>query len=199
MLLDPLEKQLDLPPAYKYERPFSKKGEGAKIRIGATLPALYDACHQCRIPALAKRDLLNWSLFQLLIGNNDAHGKNISFFVTRNGIDVAPAYDLINVEIYGDAYDRNLAMAIGDTFALDDIRAFQLAEMCDDCGLPRRQVANSLKKLCFSLLHAIKAVNCHHLQLVGDEPDFAENLLANIKARCVRFHALSEELPQVEP
>lgn len=24
-----------------------------------------------------RRDLLNWILFQLLIGNNDAHGKNI--------------------------------------------------------------------------------------------------------------------------
>jgi serine/threonine-protein kinase HipA len=112
---------LDLPPSYKYERPFGKTGEGAKIRFGASLPALFEACSQCRIPALAKRDLLNRSLFQLLIGNNDSHGKNISFFVGRNGIDVAPAYDLVNVEIYGNEYDRDLAMAVGDAFALDEI------------------------------------------------------------------------------
>lgn len=185
---------LDLPPTYKYERPFGKTGEGARIRIGATLPALYQACRQCRIPALAKRDLLNWSLFQLLIGNNDAHGKNISFFVARNGIDVAPAYDLVNVEIYGDEYDRDLAMAIGDTFALEEIHAYQLAEMCDECGLPQRQVATSLKTLCSSLIKAIETFN-HRQHLIGDELDFAERVLADIKARCARFRELSAELP----
>lgn len=188
---------LDLPPAYKYERPFGKAGEGARIRIGATLPALYQACHQCRIPALAKRDLLNWSLFQLLIGNNDAHGKNISFFVARNGIDVAPAYDLLNVEIYGDEYDRDLAMAIGDAFTLEEIHAYQLSEMCDECGLPQRQVATSLKTLCSSLIKAIETYN-HRQQLFGDELDFAESVLMDIKARCARFRKLSAELPLIK-
>ncbi len=188
---------LDLPPTYKYERPFGKTGEGARIRIGATLPALYEACHQCRIPALARRDLLNWSLFQLLIGNNDAHGKNISFLVTRQGIDVAPAYDLINIEIYGDEYDRDLAIAIGDTFALAEIHAYQLAEMCDECGLPQRQVAHSLKTLCSSLLKAMENFNCRHY-FVDDEVDFAESVLMDIKIRCTRFKELAEELPLIE-
>lgn len=188
---------LDLPPAYKYERPFGKAGEGAKIRIGASLPALFEACDQCRIPALAKRDLLNWTLFQLLIGNNDAHGKNISFFVGRNGIDVAPAYDLVNVEIYGNEYDRDLAMAIGDSFALDEIQAYQLAEMCYQCGLQKRQVANSLKVLCSSLVKAADTFD-HENQLIDDELDFAVKILTNIKARCERFRGISEELPRIE-
>jgi serine/threonine-protein kinase HipA len=147
--------------------------------------------------ALAKRDLLNWSIFQLLIGNNDAHGKNISFFVARNGIDVAPAYDLVNVEIYGDEYDRDLAMAIGDTFALVEIHAYQLAEMCDQCGVPQRQVATSLKTLCSSLIKAIETFN-HRQQLVGDELDFAERVFADIKTRCSRFRDLSAELPLIK-
>jgi len=189
---------LDLPPGYKYERPFGKQGEGANIRTGANLPGLFAACKQCRIPALAIRDLLNWVLLQLLIGNSDAHGKNISFYVGRNGIDVAPAYDLVNVETYGDLYDRDLAMAIGtDTFKFDGIHAYQLADMCEECGLPQKQVATTLHGLCTSM---IKAVNGFDLSehLIGEEPAFGQRMLDEIKANCQRFLEISKELPDVK-
>jgi serine/threonine-protein kinase HipA len=187
---------LDLPPTYKYERPFGKAGEGAKIRTGASLPALFKACMQCRIPALAIRDLLNWTLFQLLIGNNDAHGKNISFFVGRNGIDLAPAYDLINVEIYGEEYNRDLAMAVGDAFALVEIHAYQLAEMVDECGLSQRQVATALQNLCSSLSKAVDMFD--RGPLIDDELEFARKTLALIQAGCKRFQEISVELPHVK-
>ena len=187
---------LDLPPAYKYERPFGKSGEGAKIRTGASLPNLFAACRLCRIPALAIRDLLNWVLFQLLIGNSDAHGKNISFYVGRDGIDVAPAYDLMNVEIYGDQYDRDLAMAVGDTFAFNEIHAYQLADMCEECGLPQRQVATALHGLCTSLVKAVDNFDPSR-QMMGEEPEFGRRLLDAIKANCRRFLEVSNELPDV--
>ncbi len=187
---------LDLPPTYKYERPFGKSGEGAKIRTGASLPALFDSCKNCRIPALAIRDLLTWALFQLLIGNSDAHAKNISFFVNKGGIDVAPAYDLVNVDIYGDKYDRDLAMAISDTFALHEIYAYQLAEMCDACMLPQKQTTFILQGLCKSLLKALDVFDSKQL-LIKDELPFANQLLDHIKKNTVRFLDLAQELPQV--
>jgi serine/threonine-protein kinase HipA len=188
---------LDLPPPYKYERPFGKSGEGAKIRTGASLPALFAACKLCRIPALAIRDLLNWTLFQLLIGNSDAHGKNISFYVGRNGIDVAPAYDLVNIEIYGDQYDRDLAMAVGDTFEFNAIHAYQLADMCDECGLPQRQVATVLQALCNSMVKAIDIIDLSSL-LTDEEQAFGQGLLGAIKTNCQRFLENAKELPGVQ-
>ncbi len=188
---------LDLPPTYKYERPFGKSGEGAKIRTGASLPALFAACNLCRIPALAIRDLLNWTLFQLLIGNSDAHGKNISFYVGRNGIDVAPAYDLVNVEIYGDRYDRDLAMAIGSTFEFNAIHAYQLADMCNECGLPQRQVATALQALCNSMVKAADIID-HSSLLIGEEHAFVQGLLGAIKINCQRFLENAKELPGVQ-
>lgn len=188
---------LDLPPTYKYERPFGKSGEGANIRTGANLPDLFAACKLCRIPALAIRDLLNWLLFQLLIGNSDAHGKNISFYVGRNGIDVAPAYDLVNVEIYGDQYDRDLAMAVGDSFEFSGIHAYQLADMCEECGLPQRQVATALQGLCASLIKAVDSFDLS-LHLIGDEPAFGQRILDAIRANCHRFLEVSKELPGVK-
>ncbi len=188
---------LDLPPTYKYERPYGKSGEGAKIRTGASLPALFEACKLCRIPALAMRDLLNWVLFQLLIGNSDAHGKNISFYISRNGIDVAPAYDLVNVEIYGDQYDQDLAMAIGDTFEFNAIHAYQLADMCEECGLPQRQTATALQALCNGVVKAISSIDLSNL-LTDEEHEFGQKLLDATETNCQRFLELAKELPSIE-
>lgn len=188
---------LDLPPTYKYERPFGKSGEGARIRSGASLPKLFAACQQCRIPALAMRELLNWTLFQLLIGNSDAHGKNISFFVGKTGIDVAPAYDLLNIDIYGEEFERDLAMAIGDEFVSGELLPYQLAEFCEMCKLPQRQVAISLKNLCSAVLHNLENVSLAVL-LDEDETVFAQDLIGRIRNNAERFLAVAMELPRVK-
>jgi serine/threonine-protein kinase HipA len=188
---------LDLPPTYKYERPFGKSGEAWKITTGANLENLFAACLHCRIPAAATRDLLRWILFQLLIGNNDAHGKNISFFVSRNGIEVAPAYDLLNTDIYGNQYDQDLAMSVGDAFKIDDIFTYQLAEMCDDCGLPLRQVALSMEALCKSLLTVLHSLPLETM-LMDKELPFARELMGKIEKNTRYFLELAEELPRVQ-
>lgn len=188
---------LDLPPTYKYERPYGKAGEGARIRTGVSLPRLFAASRHCRIPALASRDLLNWSLFQLLIGNSDAHGKNISFFVGKSGIDVAPSYDLLNIDIYEDEFERDLAMAIGNEFVAEEVLPYQLAEFCDDCNLPQRQVAISLKNLCRNVLNNLDDLPMEDIQ-DGDEMDFAQNLIGRFKRNAERFQEIAQELPQVK-
>lgn len=188
---------LDLPPSYKYERPYGKAGEGAKIRTGASLPKLFAACQHCRIPALAIRDLLNWTLFQLLIGNSDAHGKNISFTVGKNGIDVAPAYDLLNIDIYGAEFESDLAMAIGDEFVNEEVMPYQLAEFCEMCRLPQRQVATSLKNLCTAVLNNLGHVPLDDI-LAGSETSFAQALINRIRENAGRFLAVANELPRVK-
>ena len=188
---------LDLPPTYKYERPFGKSGEGAKIRTGASLAQLFAACSLCRIPAAASRDLLHWLLFQLLIGNNDAHAKNISFFVGPKGIDIAPAYDLLNVAFYGDEYGQDLAMAVGDSFCAEKIFSYQLAEMCEDCKLPQRQVATSLKTLCLAVLKNVQNL-LSDSALNEAEKEFARKLIEKIRTNATRFLEIAEELPAVK-
>lgn len=187
---------LDLPPSYKYERPFGKGGDAAGIRSGANLPDLFAACRLCRIPAAAMRDMLNWVLFQLLIGNSDAHGKNISFFVGPAGIDLAPAYDLLNLEMYASQYDQDFSMAIGDAFAPEDITPWQLAEMCEDCNLQKRLVANTLKTMSDKMLKAMELLDLSAL-LPGEETDFADELIASIRRNMERYLLFAKELPKV--
>ena len=187
---------LDLPPTYKYERPFGKGGDAAVIRSGANLPDLFASCRLCRVPAAAMRDMLNWVLFQLLIGNSDAHGKNISFLVGPAGIDMAPAYDLLNIDMYAAEYDRDFSMAIGDAFAPEDISPWELAEMCERCGLQKRLVAKTLTTMSEKLLKTMDSVNLSGL-LPGEETEFARELLDKIRKNVERYLPYAQQLPKI--
>ncbi len=188
---------LDLPPTYKYERPFGKGGDAAVIRSGANLPDLFASCRLCRVPAAAMRDMLNWVLLQLLIGNSDAHGKNISFFVGSAGIDMAPAYDLLNLDMYAAEYDRDFSMAIGDAFAPEDISPWELAEMCERCGLQKRLVAKTFMTMSEKLLKAMDEVDLSGL-LSGEETEFAGELLDKIRKNVERYLPYAKQLPKTE-
>jgi serine/threonine-protein kinase HipA len=66
---------LNLSPDYKYERNFGSSRDVAHIRDGASLMNLFDFANQCANPALIKQQMLDWTLFNILIFNYDAHGK----------------------------------------------------------------------------------------------------------------------------
>jgi serine/threonine-protein kinase HipA len=70
------------------------------------LAALANAC---RSPAVARSRLFAWLIFNVLVGNSDAHLKNLSFTVSHEGIQLAPFYDLLCVAGYDTpAYNKNL-------------------------------------------------------------------------------------------
>jgi serine/threonine-protein kinase HipA len=46
------------------------------------------------------RIYLDWIAFNLLIGNNDSHSKNISLLLWNNSQEIAPLYDLLCTAIY---------------------------------------------------------------------------------------------------
>jgi len=61
------------------------------------LSALANAC---RSPAVARTRLFSWLVFNVLIGNSDAHLKNLSFSVSHGNIQLSPFYDLLSVACY---------------------------------------------------------------------------------------------------
>jgi len=58
-------------------------------------------------------DYLDWVCFNLLIGNNDSHSKNISLLLSEGKIELAPFYDLLSTAIYS-KLKRNFSFKIGD-------------------------------------------------------------------------------------
>lgn len=145
---------LNLPPEYKYERNFGSGRDVQHIREGASYKKLFDFSNQCANPALTKQKILDWALFNTLVFNYDAHGKNISFFVGAKGISLAPFYDLVNIKMYP-GFESEMAMGMGDSFDAHIINAYQLADFSDSCDLSRLFVSKRLKHITVKLKIAL--------------------------------------------
>ncbi len=63
-------------------------------------------------PAADRMALLRWTIFNFLIGNADAHAKNLSMLFTDPGPRLAPFYDLICTQVYPDLTEKQ-AMRVG--------------------------------------------------------------------------------------
>lgn len=156
-------------PAFKYE------SDG-----GATARDLFAAADLVRQPAVAKNLLLRWSVFNYLVGNSDAHAKNVAFLVSPDGFDLAPFYDLLSVKPYG---DDSLAMSIGGEDRYGIVTAASWDGLAEDAGVRpaivrkiRRELARDLPGVAEALLAS------------GDYQPEERAFLANIVA-VVREHA----------
>lgn len=187
---------LNLPPEYKYERNFGSGRDVAHIRDGASLIKLFNFANQCENPAETKSKILDWVLFNLLIYNYDAHGKNISFFVGKQGISLAPFYDLVNIKIYPQ-FENEMAMAIGDDFDGDTIKAYQLADFAKTCQIPRSYVVKQLKNITSTLLSALGKSNIFDVACNEDESYYLEQYRQMILKRCEYFLEQAKEMMSV--
>lgn len=175
---------LNVPPNFKYQRIVSVGPRKDDYLSPISVQNLSSFCLECRVPAKARLQLLQWILFNLLIGNTDSHGKNISYFVSKKGYELAPAYDLVNVMVY-DKFNHDLAFMIGDTFVLEEVKAWQLVEMSQQMGVLPRLVANQLTKLCKEILKQMDSISVDDLS--GPEKEFMDRLVDNIKERVNKF------------
>ena len=111
----------------------------------AGVDALSACIDQCGNPARSRISILQWTLFNLLTGNADAHLKNLSFLVRSSGIELAPFYDLVSTESYRASADndprwphRDLTMRIGKASTFAEVSAQNFLEFADQLGVNRR-------------------------------------------------------------
>lgn len=137
----------DLPVAYKYERNLGSAEAVRHIRDGVGFARLFGCAELTANKAAAKLAMLRWALFQFLIGNSDAHGKNFSFFVRPGGLlEPTPWYDLVSVLQYS-GFDTELAMAYGDVFNHAEVTPFALADFAARCGIDRQLMRREGQRL----------------------------------------------------
>lgn len=80
---------------------------------GPSLKACFELVRNRSVqPAKDLNELLSWVVFNYLIGNADAHGKNVSLMLTPEGPTLAPFYDLMSTAIYP-GLAQKMAMKIG--------------------------------------------------------------------------------------
>jgi serine/threonine-protein kinase HipA len=86
-------------------------------------------------------------VFNLVIGNADAHLKNFSLLERPEGLRLSPAYDLLNTIVY-QGYDRTSALAIdGRKRDFETIDRAVVEKLGLDIGLPRQAVRQILERL----------------------------------------------------
>ncbi len=187
----------DLPATYKYERNFGNGEHVRNIREGMSFEVLFDRVEQTISKAVARMTLLRWALFQFLIGNSDAHGKNFSFFVHREGLEPAPWYDLVSVVQYP-GIDHELAMAWGDAFTLEEVTAFALADFAQRCGVDRKLLRREARRMA-RLATDLAPQQAQAADYIDDaERAFAGQLRDFIVAQAARLTQLADDAAKIE-
>ena len=187
----------DLPATYKYERNFGSAEQVRNIREGVSFEVLFDRVEQTVNKAAARLTLLRWALFQFLIGNCDAHGKNFSFFVHREGLAPAPWYDLVSVVQYP-GIDHELAMAWGDAFKLEEVGAFQLADFAQRCGVDKRLLQREATRLAKLAMEHAPTQALADDYVGGGERAFAGQLRDFVVGQAARLTKLAGEAVKIK-
>lgn len=123
---------------WKYER------MGGLVSIAKLVHALR-ALH---IPGGDMLQLQRWVMFNYLIGNADAHAKNLSVLIDDQGYRLAPFYDLLSVRAYG---DTGLALFIGDEDTFDAVGHHSWEALCADCGFRLPETLKAFRTLATTL------------------------------------------------
>lgn len=188
----------DLPATYKYERNLGSSEHVRGIRDGVSFEVLFDRVEQTVNKAAARMTLLRWALFQFLIGNSDAHGKNFSFFVRREGLEPAPWYDLVSVVQYP-GIDHDLAMAWGDAFTLEEVTAFSLADFAQRCGIDRQLLKREARRMAkLAVEHAPQQAQADDY-VDEAEREFAVRLRDFIVGQAAKLAALADDAATIKP
>lgn len=187
----------DLPVSYKYERNLGSAPAVRHIRDGVSFERLFQCAELSSNKAATRLTMLRWALFQFLIGNSDAHGKNFSFRVLPGGLlEPAEWYDLVSVLQY-DGFDTELAMAYGDVFAHKEVTAFALADFATRCGIDRKLMRREGQRLAKLAIQAAAQQAESDLYLADERP-FIQGIAHFVTQQALRLSKLVSDAAAIK-
>lgn len=127
---------LRIPPETKYE----ERGGPALRQIAELLRAFSTS------PLPDRLALLDQQVLHVLVGNTDAHGKNVSLLYAEGGIRLAPLYDVVSTRVYP-RHSSYAAMTIGGELVIDHVDLAAFGRAYEECGLPRELAARRVPRL----------------------------------------------------
>lgn len=166
---------LGIPPEHKYA------AEG-----GPTFKTSFELLRRVATrPAVEVLKLLDAAIFNLIIGNADAHGKNYSLLYGANGARLAPLYDLLSTIAYPDLSPK-LAMKIAKSATIEEIDESTWSKFAADAGLGAPFVRRRVRELAESAAKSAPIV-AERLAKPGlSEADLAR-FAALVAARAMRL------------
>jgi serine/threonine-protein kinase HipA len=115
------------------------------------------------LPVIDLGRLLDAVVFNFLIGNYDAHGKNFSLLYTKAGkTSFAPLYDLICTAYYPDL-SQKMAMKIGGEYESTKIYLRHFDRLAEEAGLNKPTVRRRIQSLAKSIQAKLPAITPEHV------------------------------------
>lgn len=119
--------------------------------------ALVDIVNKCEVKLTTRTALFNWTLFNIIVGNNDAHLKNLSVVATARGYNLAPHYDLVSAGSWytatllgrsGVAWpDIAMAFPIAGALTYKEVRWEHLERFARQLGVPSSSLLRARQRL----------------------------------------------------
>ena len=124
---------------------------------GPTIPKCFQLIKKMRIGTVGQVDFLRRIVFNILIGNGDAHAKNFSVLYRGKSTQLAPVYDLLCTEIY-DSLAHETAMSIGGETSFDAITRENFARMARECKFRPELVMELIDEMRETIMTASKSL-----------------------------------------
>lgn len=131
-------------------------------------------------PVIDLSRLLDAVIFNYLIGNNDAHGKNFSLLyrgIATDDIEVSlsPLYDSLST-VYYPEISRTMAMKLGGEYSSEKVLPRNFEQFAEEAGLAKPMVKRRVMEVIQAILSALSA-----LELVDSTAEAVSRLIG---ARC---------------
>lgn len=98
------------------------------------------------VPGPDVLELLDAVIFNVIVGNADAHGKNFSILYRSSGPRLAPLYDLLSTAFYPEL-SSHFAMKIGKRSTLGELDAAGWERFAKDAGVSRPLVRQRVREM----------------------------------------------------
>ena len=170
-----------------------------------SMDSLAALANACRSPAVARSRLFGWLVFNVLVGNSDAHLKNLSFLVSHEGVQLAPFYDLLSVASYDTpAFDKKgwpaqtqLAWPILGVRHFSDINRALLLEAGAALNLAKGTAERLMENLRSRIAKEAEAlyaeVEAENARISNERPNLSATMAG--ESRCLRtvLHTVIKE------
>jgi serine/threonine-protein kinase HipA len=112
-------------------------------------------------PVIDLQALLDAVIFNFLIGNHDAHGKNFSLLYSGEQTRLAPLYDLLSTSFYPELSPK-MAMKIGGDYLSTKINVKHFEQLAEVAGLAKPMVRRRVPDLAESILSKMPTLTTDH-------------------------------------
>ena len=127
--------------------------------------------------------LIEWQVFNYLVGNADAHAKNLSFLYGQdNTTRLSPFYDLIAIHAWpSHVFNHDLALSIGGVTNINNIKREHWEKLADECDTSFKLFDTAIKNLSSGIIDAFDNAQQRFEEIHGPYPAFQQVRRALIK------------------